>query len=811
MAEEFQYQWTDNPTVSGVAKCNTDILNDCLMHLKYDKKDGGLGFNLFDTKVSDYILEGDETLGWALQGTYVYKNAIAGSHYGYPDFYAKCLEEYQDSSLYIESWTQPKATANTTSIEGGSMVITASSESGTNWAAYKAFDSTSSSVGNGWATDGTNISGWWQVKFPYKIRIKGLKYHRRYSENVDNATSGRFYTSSAKTVALGDTFSVAAGTLSEFSVDINNIPSSGVITDTIYLETSAVSGSYGGMDYLEIDAERVVVSEFVYKNSNGHLFYDIANKSSIDKIFNSMGSAWFYGIDTENERIFLPRNNWFEQATGDTSEVGQSIEAGLPNIKGTFTFDVNTSEYYSGGWTGAFSKTEAGSQGSSGDGVTSAKATFDASKSNSIYGNSGTVQPKAVKKLLYICVGNTVTDTSWVDVVTQVDGGVKDLEDKTNEGLEALSNASNALRQTQISNCILEIPQRIKLELADGVLTLKAGSTVIVPNGANNFEHKSSTSDLSRSTFGTQSGENIYIELVVDSSTLVPAGLSWSTKSNTTVGTTAPTSGIFYDTANNEIYNYNSSGKLDRRSFPVALVTMENGTVTKIEQVFNGIGYIGSTIFVDKGVKVLLPNGKNDDGSLNNIETTTSKVLIDNSFNNDYNLVQARIELYNGSLRVIRNTVSDSSGFDYENNIYYRNDGQHKNSTLLATTKTSSTGIEDFKPEYAFKALGFSDKPEISGWGMPSRRYKNLTLGTSKSTYTAPANGWFCISTKTETGKYFCLANITSFIRTQVYSTGVGEWVETYIPVAKGQTVETNYNTTNTTCNFIFVYAEGEI
>ena len=32
MAE--QYQWTDNPTESGVALCDTDVLNDCLMYLK---------------------------------------------------------------------------------------------------------------------------------------------------------------------------------------------------------------------------------------------------------------------------------------------------------------------------------------------------------------------------------------------------------------------------------------------------------------------------------------------------------------------------------------------------------------------------------------------------------------------------------------------------------------------------------------------------------------------------------------------------------------------------------------------------------
>lgn len=31
-----KYNWTDNPTVAGVSVYDPDILNDCLMHLKYD-------------------------------------------------------------------------------------------------------------------------------------------------------------------------------------------------------------------------------------------------------------------------------------------------------------------------------------------------------------------------------------------------------------------------------------------------------------------------------------------------------------------------------------------------------------------------------------------------------------------------------------------------------------------------------------------------------------------------------------------------------------------------------------------------------
>lgn len=82
---EQTYKWTDNPTESGVAICDTDVLNDCLMHLKYDKKSGD-GFSLFDTKVSDHVLQGDEVIGWALQGSCVTMT--------YPQAVGKIVKEY---------------------------------------------------------------------------------------------------------------------------------------------------------------------------------------------------------------------------------------------------------------------------------------------------------------------------------------------------------------------------------------------------------------------------------------------------------------------------------------------------------------------------------------------------------------------------------------------------------------------------------------------------------------------------------------------------------------------------------------------
>ncbi len=59
----------------------------------------------------------------------------------------------------------------------------------------------------------------------------------------------------------------------------------------------------------------------MYVNANGLTFYDIADKAVIDNFFNTYGIADYYGVDTENERIFLPRNNYFWQFTTDTTKV----------------------------------------------------------------------------------------------------------------------------------------------------------------------------------------------------------------------------------------------------------------------------------------------------------------------------------------------------------------------------------------------------------------------------------------------------------------------------------------------------------
>ena len=86
MDETREYEWTDNPTVSGESDCDTDVLNECLMHLKYNNS-GGDAFPMFSTIVVDHILTGEEAIGWALQGSLITNT--------YPDAVAHIKDEYK--------------------------------------------------------------------------------------------------------------------------------------------------------------------------------------------------------------------------------------------------------------------------------------------------------------------------------------------------------------------------------------------------------------------------------------------------------------------------------------------------------------------------------------------------------------------------------------------------------------------------------------------------------------------------------------------------------------------------------------------
>lgn len=173
--------------------------------------------------------------------------------------------------------------------------------------------------------------------------------------------------------------------------------------------------------------------------------------------------------------------------------------------------------------------------------------------------------------------------------------------------------AARPLSAKNITNCITAIPQDIKLELVDGVMTLKAGSKVYKANG----ESITISGDLVVAQGGTNTGAFAFYRS--DNNTVYTV-IASQTFSGTTVPARPVNLTTWLDTGTKDVKLYNGTQWVGGISLPLCTFDNQNGKVTAVGQIFNGFGYIGSTAFILPGVKGLAPYGRNEDGSLKNFE-----------------------------------------------------------------------------------------------------------------------------------------------------------------------------------------------
>lgn len=268
-----------------------------------------------------------------------------------------------------------------------------------------------------------------------------------------------------------------------------------------------------------------------------------------------------------------------------------------------------------------------------------------------------------------------------------------------------------ALTNNNISNCITEIPQDIKLELNNGTLTLKAGSKVYVPNRFEvdgttpKFDVKIIESDIIVESLYTDGPMFIYY---VDN-TVVPVPSSWSI-SGTSNTITDGYYTCWYDTTNNIIKiiagdEVGSSGM----SLPLAIVNgSSNGDWTSIDQVFNGFGYMGSTVFALPGVKGLIPNSRNADGSLKSIEFTTTSVKT-----TTYSNVVTQTSI---NIGIAINLDIDTQFLTYnkKENFNYNSKPEKVLEANVATLDIQNGKVTSFTPKTSFHAVDWNDFQQLA-------------------------------------------------------------------------------------------------
>lgn len=277
---------------------------------------------------------------------------------------------------------------------------------------------------------------------------------------------------------------------------------------------------------------------------------------------------------------------------------------------------------------------------------------------------------------------NPATDTTNWEVWKPLEGNYAntDLSNLTSTGEKHFVN------KTQLTNCILEIPQNIKYTLEDGVLTIKAGTIVTVPYGTtdqsatypvgatfinNNFKvvktyftnnkffvQAEVQADISISSTSDAAGIKrlVYIILSVNGIGIIARNLS-TTSEDTLTGNS-----FNYRTDLNLVQRKLSTGiTSDVTSLPIMAVTSdETSFFAIINRVFNGMGYIGATVFLLPGVRWVAPNGKNPDGTNSNVFGYMDYVYVEQILNTSVKILSFYCETSG-----IFHDIGQSVIFDY--------------------------------------------------------------------------------------------------------------------------------------------------
>lgn len=384
-------------------------------------------------------------------------------------------------------------------------------------------------------------------------------------------------------------------------------------------------------------------------------------------------------------------------------------------------------------------------------------------------------------------------------------------------------NPENLLNTKMITNCLTHIPQDIKLELVDGRSALKAGSKVWIPYGTTEVYQVGDIDAQGNIVVATSwDGSKFFyaIELQRDLTDNSPggspalvfvkedlSGIIIENVSESVSGSSDSLSGVewhtWLDTTNNKVKRYAENGAFETNlSLPVGVV-IRGSTITSIDKTFNGFGYIGSTVFALPGVRGLIPDDRNADGTLNSVPVIIQSVQL-----------TERADTFNQAFLVVKNDgtlgVYEGNFYNEEENYNRSGAGSIQNVCRVGTLTLTSGVISNFNPKNTFQAVDRNDSTWLSGLGMPSNKYIDLTLGASDSTYIAPANGLFLLNKSTAGSSYqYINIYINGVVRDKTVATAAHENVVS-ASVKKGDIAKVSYVAGGSTNLFRFYYAEGE-
>lgn len=131
-------------------------------------------------------------------------------------------------------------------------------------------------------------------------------------------------------------------------------------------------------------------------------------------------------------------------------------------------------------------------------------------------------------------------------------------------------------------------------------------------------------------------------------------------------------------------------------------------------------------------------------------------------------------------------------------------------------TEINNTGINT-KANTALNNLTDEGKELITIYSLPSENYIDLTIGSTGTSYTAPANGWVYYDARSNgNASSQASINVYDINGNNLYSVANsiainGHHMTCFLPIRKNQTFKVFYQQVSEQLDFRFIYAQGEI
>lgn len=484
----------------------------------------------------------------------------------------------------------------------------------------------------------------------------------------------------------------------------------------------------------------------------------------------------------------------------DLQNLGMTVEAGLPNITGSFS-----GRLWSG--DGAFTPSETRNIIPSGSGAGCDSMTFDASKSSPIYGATDTVQEEAIQYPYYIQIATgqetEVNITNEIELNNPFFFGMSQYFDVEPNNLSWLKSDGMYKPKSvypDYYNWILE-------NVNKGVEGFKGqeGYCFIATDSSGYYWWVSTESPVvGASVYRYDAGVNsMFFDGTVE--TLTSNGFTFTS--------------IFEGSSYTVTRDTSKDTSISHRA---AWITDNDFVINTSAETFRLPLLDGSECLVsDRYIDLTLQASGTKYTAVANGFVFFEKLNTSNTqFVKGTNLSSGYADIsygtYSGSTPSILLKVKrgDIFSIDYDaagvtnsfRFIYARGNGSlyyYVGETVQNANLIDAGRMAEF---YATKQFATSAS-------LPSHDYVELTIGASGSTYTAPANGWVCFYYTTNTAnRYIALENLSAnWGITSWCPVGNNNGLALVLPVLKQDIFRTNYTADGSEKSLKFYYAQGEV